>query len=81
MLRNGDGIGDHLNRFQPGGKYSGLKAKEWCVVDIRDQGADACTAQAAANKMVVYVSINFESITITYGADGKTLLDSHPLNA
>ena len=35
LLIKGDSVGEHLSRFGPGGKYSGLKSKQYIVVDFR----------------------------------------------
>ncbi|KAF0707538.1 Aste57867_6593 [Aphanomyces stellatus] len=35
LVRCGDKIGEHISRFGPTGKYSGLEAKDYIVVDFR----------------------------------------------
>ncbi|KAF0713434.1 Aste57867_4335 [Aphanomyces stellatus] len=35
LVRCGDKIGEHISRFSPMGKYSGLEAKDYIVVDFR----------------------------------------------
>jgi hypothetical protein len=35
LLINGDGIGEHISRFSPNGKYFALDVKDYVVVDLR----------------------------------------------
>jgi len=42
LVRCGDKIGEHISRFSPTGKYSGLHATDYIVVDFRRGTTNIC---------------------------------------
>lgn len=65
LLIDGAGVGEHIRRFSPGGKYSPLCARDYVVVDIR-RGAVTNVA-THEKRMTVFFSDEFKSFKYKHG--------------
>jgi len=82
LLQNGDRLGEHIDRFAPGGDYTPLKAKHAAVVDFRQQDDVNVNLFKASNPFFnnsiskddirknllwrVVFSMDFKKVTIVY---------------
>jgi len=57
LLRDGDRVGEHLNRFGPGGRYTELALKDYRVIDFQPVPESGRFASVDREKLVrVYMT-------------------------
>jgi hypothetical protein len=59
---SGRGIGDHIKRFEEGGKYADLDCRDWVVVDLRLETASGISDIAShPNRITVFFHNAYET--------------------
>jgi hypothetical protein len=62
LLVSGRGIGDHIKRFEEGGKYADLDCRDWVVVDLRLETASGISDIAShPNRITVFFHNAYET--------------------
>jgi hypothetical protein len=62
LLVGGRGIGEHISRFQKGGKYSRLECSDWVVIDIRLETATRnSNVEAHPNRITVFFQDGYKT--------------------
>ncbi|KAI9088014.1 hypothetical protein DFS34DRAFT_481419 [Phlyctochytrium arcticum] len=74
LLRKGDKIGGHMDRFSPSGPYHALRVNEYVVVDFR-QGSFSKKIERYKHRLSVFFSSgNFSSCQFVYGNEDPLIL-------
>src|SRR5690606_15904428 len=76
LLVNGDGIGEHIDRFGENGKYSPLGSKDYAVVDFRCNESGQATNIALHSKRITcfFKLGDFKSCECIFGTDNTPVL-------
>ncbi|KAI9092203.1 hypothetical protein DFS34DRAFT_313491 [Phlyctochytrium arcticum] len=77
LLVSGRGIGEHIDRFSPGGKYYGLRVKDYVVVDFR-LGPVSNILRSRNRLSVFFWSLEFKTCHFVYGYDTPLVLELSP---
>ena len=67
LLVNGSRYGEHMSRFENGGKYVPLQMKDYAVVDLRK--GDPTNVQKHEKRITVFFEHNFKSCAILEGTN------------
>ena len=76
LLKQGAGIGEHIARFGPDGKYKMLEAKQFIIVDFRPMiGGRRTGVQRQPERLTFFFSEDCQNVEYIYGtAEGKFAL-------
>jgi len=66
LLRNGEGVGEHVMRFAPGGKYESLAVADYIVIDLRD-GPIQTNVFKHEKKSTVFFDESFKFSEVVHG--------------
>ena len=71
LLVNGSGIGEHLERFTPDGKYAPLNMRDYAVVDLRRSGKSGAptNVERHPNRITVFFDDNFKVAQCLFGME------------
>ena len=72
LLRDGDRVGEHLNRFGAGGRYTDLALRDYRVIDFRPVPESGRIVSVNKEKLVrVYMTSDMRPVAIV-SKRGKT---------
>ena len=72
MLREGNKLQEHANRFETGGIYSNIPLKKWAVLDFRCDSKEV--RDPKQNFWYVCYSVDYKSFTIKCKGQADELL-------
>ena len=79
LLKQGDGIGEHIARFGRGGKYESLGAKDYAVIDFRPMvDGKATRVQRRDHRITVFFSESFDTAVYYTGKGGEGSFNLRP---